>query len=422
MTTPFGKPNRPTNLDSFGEEIDNEETRHEYRRPKTERRTAWVPTLKITDKHVTPVVILDGSYTNQVLDPNTGAPAERKEKFKAYVEHYNSARKGVGAASGICSAGALWRDRREAGKLCGGCHERYANSTWDAAKHRYIDSSPIGAQDKRGLSVLVPVPHYNVPGNRRDNRGGFYNDTLPEYLVTKNDQVRYGGTKVPGLRYALSLSYGSHYSQLFGRNKVKERSSVLHEVHRCCKSCNSRGTITHVGWSCGGCDMPLSFQISDEAGVLITDPTIRELKAHVRTAKWSCEVCNNNTLFVETVRCRKCGDKGQRADILGSVLYLQGIATGAGADGATITSLQLKDWEVFDPTMWAPELLQPLDLDTVFAPAPASRQEQVFGYVPEALQGALKPGAEEYDMNQAIEAEPQVDDNIPFLRGYTLDL
>lgn len=412
MNNPFGKPNRPSNLDSFGEEIDNEESRHEYRRPRTERKWVWVPTLKITDKYVTPLVILNGKYTNQALDPNTGAPTERKEAFKAYVEHYNSARKGKGAASGICSAGALWRDRREAGKLCGGCHERYANSTWDDAKRRYVDNSPIGAQDKRGLSVLVPVPHYTLPGNRRDNKGGFYNDTLPEYLVSRQDQVKYGSTKVPGMRYALSLSYGSHYSQLFGRNKVKERSSILHEVHRNCKACNSRGTITHRGWSCGQCDMPITFHITDETGVPISDPTAREVKAYVRTTNWRCEVCENNTEFVENVTCRRCGDKGERADILGSVLHLQGLATGAGADGANITSLQIKDWEVFDPNGWPAELLQPLDLDTVFAPAPASRQEQVFGFVPEALQGALKPGTEEYDPSAAAEAPAE--DNIPF--------
>lgn len=409
---PFGKPNRPTNLDRFGEDLDSGEEHHRYQRPQTQRRAPWVPNLKISDRYVTPVVILDGLYTNQAIDPHTGHPVERKEKVKVFVDHFNSARKGKGTASGICSAGALWRDYKEAGRLCGGCHARYSSRTWDNAKRRWEFATPISAQEKRGLSVLVPVPHYAVPGTRKDNNGGFYNDILPEYMVSMNDRVKFNATKTPGRRYALTLSYGSHYAQLLGRDKVKERSSILHEVHRSCKSCNSRGTIDHVSWSCGGCDVPVQFPITDDAGVPVADPTSREMKAYAKNSRWSCEHCGNTDTFIETVKCRRCGTNGERAELLGSILYLQGMATGAGADGAVITSLQLKDWAVFDPTGWAPEMLQPLDLDTVFAPAPASRQEQVFGHVPEALQGSLQTGTEEYQNADSATEVP--DDNIPF--------
>lgn len=412
--SPFGKQSPPSNLSTFGDDGSDElDNAYNQKRPAGgsggSERAAWVPRFQLPGDRTVPIIIHRAQVPNQVLYAD-GSIREVMATNLFFVSHYNANNNRFAN----CSAVPYQDTRPENAKRCTGCKKHSQQFQQDKAG-KWSNVGPISKQQQRGFSITVLEPHARVPGDRKGPDGNPYMLWRSLMEMSRQEQVKYQSNAQKYLRYAWSLSAGSHYPALMGGGKVEEKVSIVHRIRQNCYSCGTVGSIRSIYWKCGACEAPLGPSEKEEM-------TIGQVKAHIRQNP-RCDTCGvsfQEMNPVEEIECAEC-PKPERAGLYNSILHVRGTPSGAGATVDPRTGKPRRPVLVLTLDGWKPlrqekldlpaEAYEPIDLLRVFAPAPAALQLQVFGELAEGLsEGALATGTESYD----DKGDDKGDDNIPY--------
>lgn len=417
----FGKPAPTTALPKFSntkyeqadEEVGDFDSRTQAAKPakgtgaRREYFEEWKP-----NQDLVPVIFHEGSYINTLLEKDSQGHSqvrERKLPFKRIVEHFNkNATKGT-PKSAVCSAVPFHEERGECDRLCSGC--KTFSKGFAKVDGKWKQTGAVSKQEKRAFSIGRAQAMVAEDSQARDKNGNPYKNWVPE---NRQNPDHKGREKVMGRRYVYGATMSQYYQIMGGIPGVAPGTSIKDKVARNCAGCGSIDSIRLVQLVCSdpSCEYPI-----EEAAEDATDAELASM-AEKRRTKVKCPGCSAVVTPVKKFTCSNVNCKEPRsARIFDGICWLRGVPSKVSDGGPVSYAVTLEKWTPLPANHPWKDIMQPIDLDTVKAPAPPEMQERIFGFRPEAAPAPeLTPGSDPYDDGGSSGHEPaKGSDDVPFL-------
>lgn len=396
-----------TQYDKDAEDVGDFDARAQAAKPakgsggRREYFDEWKP-----DQTLTPVIFHEGKYLNALLmkEPNGTMRVEEKIlPFKRIVDHFNkNAPKGA-PKSCVCSAVPFHEEREDCKKRCSGC-ARFANGFQkNPVTKKWEQKGDTSKQEKRCFSIGRAQVMVAEDSDRKDKNGNPYKNWVPE---NRQNPAHKNLDKVNGRRYVYGATMTQYYQIMGGAPGMAPGTSIKDKVAKNCAGCGSIDSIRLVAVSCPHCEYPHE-SVQDDA----TDEEIRLMGDLTKTPR-ACPGCGKTDRPVKTFSCSNPNCTNPRsARIFDGICWLRGVPNKASDSGPVSYSVTLERWTPLPANHNWQDILAPIDLDTVKAPAPPELQERVFGARPaNAPAPELTPGADPYDDGGA----PAGNNDMPF--------
>jgi len=328
------------------------------------RKAYWAEKFKLPlgAQNAAAVRIVPGEYL-LVESDREGNLSKMVTPWKKVFEHSS------GSGTAICSGGPfrLMESHRDMADECLGC-EAYWQERWDR-RNRGQDEwkdmknriSPLFGFTVAVLGVVHKVPARYVQGPKAgsvkvDGRG----EPVMEWVTCSRqgcEGCRTGAETQDGIKLPWAMRK-THFQTLIGWETT---------VGMDCTACGGDRTILTEKWVCRGCgnviiDMSSTYLSSDE---------IEQVAFNL----YSCPECSTQAFPNETLSCTQC-DTPVRANLWNVDICVYG----ERPQGSNIISLQNSSISKPKPIdrKYAHLVLEPLDLDSLFAPADLEYQQRLW--------------------------------------------
>lgn len=353
----YGKdPSQLNNIPGYGGSFSQRAGNASRRRQKTSsdnNRPFWADTFK--PQEMIPIwgrlIPVECKITR--ADDNNNLYSEPTQWYE-YREHFHGRHK----RSAICSAGPLHflKNHRDP---CLGC-----DIFWSTPKAGKGERKIISRSDKYAFVFIDMSNYHKVP--QVDDATGQYRmntETNQPYL----HWVRCAGYGCQACHTAYETRAGYIQPWTMSKAHFNALNAYADGISTCCLSCNGRGSITPISYTCAGCN----GMIIDTRNTTANQNQVRELVSQ----HYHCRTCNTVAYPVEILQCRSC-QSPRRASIFDVDINVMVTRTGDGDQTALIlqntTDPKPLDPQFHDLLQYTPDLMKR------FAPSTLEYQAEQF--------------------------------------------